>query len=63
VGYNFGMTVDNLAFVLRMAIVATAWMLVWIYMKPRTQAHRIARAALLVLVLLFLLAILRSAGV
>ena len=57
------MIADIMAFVLRMALIATICIFVWSVVKPHTQAYRIARAALLVSILLVLLAVLRSAGV
>jgi len=62
IGYNGGMVAGSLAFVLRMALIAAAWMFVWCLVKPQTQAFRIARAAFLIFILLIVLATLRAAG-
>ena len=46
-----------------MALIAAAWMFVRHLVRPQTHTLRIARAALLVFVLLIVLATLRAAGV
>lgn len=51
-----------LYFVLKVSLIATLWACVWRYVKPRTQAMRILRAAILVLGLLGILAVVKIAG-
>ncbi len=53
---------DIISFVLRITLVVTLCQFVWRFVKPRTQLMRVLRAALLVLTLLGILVILRSAG-
>ena len=49
-------------FALRLSLVATILAFVWRYVEPKTQLMRIARAALLVLGLLAVLAVARITG-
>lgn len=49
-------------FALRLSLVATILVFVWRYVKPKTQLMRIARAALLVLGLLAVLAVVKVTG-
>jgi hypothetical protein len=62
IGYNISMAGDIISFVLRITLVVTLCQFVWRFVKPRTQLMRVLRAALLVLTLLGILVILRSAG-
>jgi hypothetical protein len=53
---------DILLFVLRLAFIVVFWSAIWGLIKPRSQLLRIARALLLVVGLLGILAVLRMTG-
>jgi hypothetical protein len=59
-GYNMAMLADIATVALRMLLVAAAWACVWHFAEPRTQTMRILRAGILLLVLLGIMAMLRS---
>ena len=56
------MVTFSLAFVLRMVLIFAVWMFVWRSIKPHSQALRIARAALLLFILIVVMAVLITAG-
>jgi hypothetical protein len=53
---------DVILFALRLLLTAAIFGFVWTLIRPKTQSTRILRAAVLVLCLLVVLAIVRSAG-
>ena len=61
IGYNLRMVREVISFVLRVGLVIGFWGLVWSSVKPKTQAMRVLRAALLVLGLLGVWAVLSVA--
>ena len=61
-GYNKSMARDFILLFLRISLIATCWIFVWQFIKPRTQLMRILRAALLVIVLLVILVAIRTTG-
>ena len=56
------MASDVILFVLRLLLTAAIFGFVWTLIKPTTRPTRILRATVLVLCLLVVLAIVRSAG-
>ena len=59
IGYNIHMIEDTLSFFLRFCVIVTLWVWIWRVVEPKTQVLRIARAALLVLGLVFVLTLMR----
>ena len=54
---------DIISFVLRILLIASLWLFVWRFVKPRTKLMRVLRAALLVLVLFAVLTALKVTGI
>lgn len=58
IGYYGFMLINFIACVLRISLIAVCWSFAWRYVKPTTQLMRIARAAILVVFLLVIMAVL-----
>ena len=63
IGYNIPMFGDIISFVLRILLIASLWLFVWRFVKPRSKLMRVLRAALLVLVLFAVLTALKATGI